>query len=467
MTKNNFRLTWMSVLAGLLIICGCAPYVLNKQLKDCSAEKGYSFENISSPKDADKIFIVLTFSGGGTRAAALSYGVLEKLHDIIIPGTTKKVLDEVDVISTVSGGSFTGAYYALFGNRIFTEFKDKFLYRKIEKELMVKLLNPINWFYLASPYYNRIDLASELYDQTIFDKKTFRALAAANKRPFLIINATNLFQGARFEFTSDQFRYLGSDLLSHPVARGVASSSAFPFLLSPITLKNYPCKEGSKLDGEDESALKDYWNNKRRYYAAWNNAIYKNMKDHKYLHLMDGGLADNLGLRAVYNLYVRSSIRQKINDGDIKRFLVIVVNAKTSSPQKIDQKKSPPGLITVGYKTCTVSMDNYTFETVEMFKDLLSGRIKTQKVRDDCQAKLDEHAKDGFKFPPLAGGDLKLYVADLEFNNLSDEKKKDYFNNLPTSFTLEKSEVEDLIKVGGQLLIEHPEFNKFLEDFSN
>lgn len=467
MTKNNFRLTWMLVLAGLLVICGCAHYTVNKALDTCSAVKGYSFENLSSTEDADEIFIVLTFSGGGTRAAALSYGVLEKLRDTVIPGTTKSILDEVDIISTVSGGSFTGAYYALFGNRIFAEFKDKFLYRSIEKELMVKLINPFNWFRLASPYYSRIDLAAELYDKTIFDQKIFRALAAANKRPFLIMNATNLYQGARFEFTSDQFRYLGSDLLSYPVAKGVASSSAFPFLLSPITLKNYPCKEGSKLDGEDQSALEDYWINKRRYYATWNNAIYKNVEDHEFMHLMDGGLADNLGLRAVYDLYVRSSIRQKINDGNIKRFLVIVVNAKTTSPQQVDKRESPPGLITVGYKTCTLSMDNYTFETVEMFKELLSKRIKDQKVLYVCQAKLDEHATDGFKLPRLAGAGLKLYVADLEFNNLSDEKERDYFNNLPTSFTLEKSEVKALIKVGGQLLVENPGFNSFLKDFSN
>ena len=54
--------------------------------------------------------------------------------------------------------------------------------------------------------------------------------------------------------------------------------------------------------------MEDYWVNKRLYYAAWNNAIYKNVEDHEFMHLMDGGLADNLGLRAVYDLYVRSSM---------------------------------------------------------------------------------------------------------------------------------------------------------------
>ena len=45
--------------------------------------------------------------------------------------------------------------------------------------------------------------------------------------------------GARFEFTQDQFDLLCSDLSTVPVARAVAASSAFPILLSPLTLHNY------------------------------------------------------------------------------------------------------------------------------------------------------------------------------------------------------------------------------------
>ena len=56
------------------------------------------------------------------------------------------------------------------------------------------------------------------------------------------------------------------------------------------------------------------------------------IKAHPYLHLMDGGLADNIGLRAVNDLYLRGGIRKKMNSGEIKRLLVIVVNAK-NEPQ--------------------------------------------------------------------------------------------------------------------------------------
>jgi NTE family protein len=61
--------------------------------------------------------LILAFSGGGTRAAAFAYGVLEELAatPVVLGGRPRRLLDEVDLISAVSGGSFTAAYYGLYG----------------------------------------------------------------------------------------------------------------------------------------------------------------------------------------------------------------------------------------------------------------------------------------------------------------------------------------------------------------
>ncbi len=74
------------------------------------------------------------FSGGGTRAAALSYGVLKALANTHIStgGGGFRLLDKVGAISAVSGGSFTAAYYALYHDRIFDDFESKFLKRDVE-----------------------------------------------------------------------------------------------------------------------------------------------------------------------------------------------------------------------------------------------------------------------------------------------------------------------------------------------
>ena len=458
--KRYSRRLFFGLLLAFLLFTGCAHYPLNQPFR----QPGYTFEKCAQPADADETFVVLTFSGGGTRAAALAYGVLERMRRIRLPGTDRTLLDEVDVISTVSGGSFTGAYYALFGDRIFTDFRKDFLDRNIQGELAGEVANPINWFRLASPWFSRIDLAAGLYDRTIFASGTFGDLASRGRRPFLIINATNLQHGARFEFTGDQFRYLGSDILSYPIARAVAASSAFPFLLSPLSLVNYPYPADKKLIEEDRLALEDYWLNRRRYQAANNNALYADAANHPYVHLMDGGLSDNLGLRAVYDLYVRKGIRARINDGKIKRFLVIVVNAKTENPGELDRDESPPSLATVAYKTCTISMDSYSFETVEGFRNLIEERTRMQQVDRDCQELLDRHASDGYRIPPLAGGNMKLGVIDLSFDGLSEPSEKAFFNGLPTSFSLTGEQVEKLIEVGGRLLEENPDFREFMKE---
>ena len=463
--RRNRSVIFLILLATHFFISSCAHYQLNEPLKDIRQNDLYSFEHFSQPPDADETLVILTFSGGGTRAAAFSYGVLEGLKETPLPGTDKTLLDEVDLISTVSGGSFTSAYYALFGTRIFDDFRERFLYRDIQKDLVLKLLNPVNLVRLSSPYYSRIDLASELYDSTIFSASTFQALAERGKRPFLIINATNLYTGGRFGFTGDQFNYIGSDILSYPIARAVAASSAFPFLLSPVSLVNYPYPDNYKLPVSDEEALKDYWNNKDRNYNAFNKTMYADKKNHPYLHLMDGGLADNIGLRAVQDLYVREGIRKKVNDGAIKRLLLVVVNAKTEPQQTFDRNESPPGLATVALKTCTVSMDNYSFETIESIKKIFGERIKAQEDIEVCRQKLDEHCRDGFRLPELAGGKMKLYVVDISFDNLTDNDEKTFLKHLPTSFHLEKDQVERLIRAGRMLLKDDPEFKLFMDEF--
>ncbi len=133
----------------------------------------------------------------------------------------------MDCIAGISGGAFTAAYYGLFGRAIFDEFNDAFLGRDIQMELMRRAANPVNLVRLASPYFSRIDLAAELYDEAIFRGAKFAALAE-RRRPFVILHATNMANGARFEFTRDEFDFLGSDLGPFPVARAVAAVEPAP-----------------------------------------------------------------------------------------------------------------------------------------------------------------------------------------------------------------------------------------------
>jgi len=371
------------------------------------------------------------------------------------------MLDEVDVISSVSGGSFTAAYYGLFGKRIFIDFESRFLNRDIQGELLHKVFYPWNLIRLTSPSFSRIDLAAELYNDTIFNQKTFQSLVDNGRHPYIAINATNMTTGSRFTFTQSQFDLLGSDLAELSIARAVAASSAFPFLLSPITLINHKNPEGFTLQRDMEEGLKDFDINDRRYFWAINRVKYqKDKENHPYLHLMDGGLADNLGLRYIVDGYLRTSGFLFPRKGKIKHLVIIVVNAKTQSPEKLDKQGNSPGIKDVAFKTATVSMDNYSFETVQMTKDLLMSSQKARQNIEACQRLIDKYCGSGYKIPVL-GQKFQVHFININFLKEKNIDLRQKLLSLPTSFSLKPDEVQDLIKAGGRLLEQSAEYQKF------
>lgn len=114
---------------ALLLLAGCAAFTPgNPPLAKYTPDTGYWFDRLDQGDNSDDLFVIVSFSGGGTRAAALAFGVLEALRDtrIVWHGRSMALLDEVDVVSSISGGSFPAAYYALRGNRIFDEFPTAF-----------------------------------------------------------------------------------------------------------------------------------------------------------------------------------------------------------------------------------------------------------------------------------------------------------------------------------------------------
>lgn len=454
------------MLFALLLIAGCAHYPLNRPLEPSRTSPSYVFPEKTSDLNSDGLFICLVFSGGGTRAAALSYGVLEKLREtrIVWKGKEKLLLDEVDCISSVSGGSFTAAYYGLFGESLFKDFRPLFLEKDIQSELLKKSLSPANWFRLASPYFSRIDLASEYYDDCLFRHKTFSDLAGSWRRPFLIINATNMATGERFEFTQPEFNVLGSDLGAYPVARAVAASSAFPILLSPISLKNYPASSEVKFGEDMRLGEKDFYTNRRRYQWAINRTCYEDTGRYPYMHLMDGGLADNIGLRPIDTAYRRSSgfIRRLINRGSIEKLVIIIVNARTEGQDEISKNEKSPGTMTVAMKTATVAMDNYSFESIELIKDLRDQRKQAQRTLNSLREKLG--AGLGVGIIPRFPNDVEPYVIDIDFAAIKDPEQRRYFLGLPTSFKLSHDQVEKLVSIGGELLAADPEFKELMAE---
>ena len=85
--------------------------------------EGYRVETPLARSPDKENLVILAFSGGGTRAAAFSYGVLEFLRRTEVAGPKGnkiRLLDAVDVVTGVSGGSFTALAYRLYGDKLST-----------------------------------------------------------------------------------------------------------------------------------------------------------------------------------------------------------------------------------------------------------------------------------------------------------------------------------------------------------
>src|SRR5215470_10457727 len=146
--------TCLGLLVALLpAIVGCATRPINPPLARYERTSPYRFEGIETRRGDSQNLVILAFSGGGTRAAAFAYGVLETLRRIEVvtrTGRTTRLLDEVDLITGISGGSFTALAYGLYGEKLFDDFETRFLKRDVQGELVARILNPVNWPALSS-----------------------------------------------------------------------------------------------------------------------------------------------------------------------------------------------------------------------------------------------------------------------------------------------------------------------------
>jgi NTE family protein len=141
--------------AGLVLLAGCTTRPVNLPIIQAEPNNGYRYttrQQHFTGKTKENL-VILAFSGGGTRAAAFSCGALEALRRIEITGpkgNKARLLDEVDVITGVSGGSSTALAYGLYGDKLFDIYESAFLKRNVQGELIGRVLNPGNWGALSS-----------------------------------------------------------------------------------------------------------------------------------------------------------------------------------------------------------------------------------------------------------------------------------------------------------------------------
>lgn len=307
------------------------------------------------PKRNKDVLVLLALSGGGSRAAyfsALSMLEMEKIK-LNIGGVKSDVLHEVDVISSVSGGSLAGAYYAVSydpGSEC-----AGYLNRPWNKAEVRRLMTmDFRWRWLGRWFYphniarywltkwDRTDIMAKVFADKLFDKITGFDLTLGELnplRPNLILNTTSGVEdkpmgirfGEVFTFTTEDFARICSSVDKYSVAHAVMATAAFPGVFNFVTLRNYCWK-----DAMHESQNPVYQN------FVGGSAENLGLISRRYLHVFDGGNADNLGLTSLKRVIWRS-----LKDHDTQPFLpyknviVIMVDSFTDY-HGVDPKEPDP-----------------------------------------------------------------------------------------------------------------------------
>jgi NTE family protein len=464
----------LRLLVGLCIaavLAGCASRPINPRMAQVDPKSGYRPYLLvpKRPNNDPRTLFVLSFSGGGTRAAAFSYGVLEELRrtEIEVDGQRRRLIDEVDIITGVSGGSFTALAYALYGDRLFAEYEQRFLKRDVEGTLLNRSLNPFNWWKFVGGSAGRSELAAEYYDEILFEGATFDDLIGKGA-PAAIATGTDISTGSRLAFSQNDFDLLCTDLGKVRLSRAAATSSAVPVVLSPITLNNYGGTCGYQYPAWVRDAT-DFDKNARpaarslqRYREL---QAFQNSPERPYIHLVDGGVADNIGVRAVLEaleeLQFSSAFRGQMGAEGIRRVVLIVVNARSAPRTDWDRNETPPGTIVQLLQASGVPIDRYSFETVELMKDF-AEIVKIQRELKVAQARLAGASEAQAEASVLK---VTSHVLDVSFEAIEDPHERASFMNLRTSFALPPEDVDRLREVAGRVMRQSPEYEALVRDF--
>jgi predicted acylesterase/phospholipase RssA len=265
-----------------------------------------SFAEKAAVADKDGYFVGLAISGGGLRSANFAAACMFQMQRI-------GILQKVDYISSVSGGSLPAAYYCLNRADWNPATVQKKLTHEYATDMLIQTLLPWNIVALTCTDYDRSDLLAKTLRENLYTKngheQTFADLLP--DRPRLLINATDLQSGRRFVFCNRSFDQLNSDLAKYPIAYAVAASSSVPVLLHQVTLRDF------------------------------------NTSFAQYRHLIDGGIGDNLGIETlveVFRAQVESAQQHHLPDPYPHGAVFIVLDAHVEYEENISSM-SDTGLL--------------------------------------------------------------------------------------------------------------------------
>jgi NTE family protein len=456
---------YRALIAVLLVLAlsSCA-HMDNVPLNVATADPNAAIIDTASPAAAfdDDLVIGLAFSGGGTRAAAFSFGVLKGLSEISTTdrGRSVSLIDRVDFVSGVSGGSVTAAYFGLKKRAALDDFRERFLIKDAEAALNTQV-SVVNLARGLGGGINEDRRIRDWLDANLFEGATFSALVS-DKRPVVWINATDIYNRTPFVFSKVLFSLICSDLAKYPVSAAVAASAAVPIAFEPIILETYPdqCKPTApawllKAQGNPNASP--------LVRAFAEGALRQRDGSMKYIKLLDGGLVDNYGLsgftiarESADKPYEPLTAREAVK---IRRLMFLIVDAGGQAKRDWAQKlEGPSGAALIAAITDS-SLDAAKRLSYTAF-DATMTNWRSALVRWRCGLTAIEVNR--LRGPGTWNcRDVQFFIGRIAFDQF-DRPLMERLNAIPTTFKLPEATVDELIAAGSDAVTKNMTYRKFL-----
>lgn len=453
------------LLVAYLLLAGCASTQVPMNVPLAVPEGGVPvFGRGYQPADpafatANRYLVLLAFSGGGKRSAAFAHGVLRGLSRIPVAtdGRARTLLDEVDLIAGVSGGSFPAMHYGLYRAKSFETFNEEFLYVDIESFIWGTFLLPWNWEWLFNPFFGTNDRMAQVYDRLMFRGATFADLQRRGP-PLIGIAATDITVGQPFGFTQAGFDLICSDITDFPIARAVAASNGFPVVFSPVTLTNYADACGRRQPAW-VAGFQAAPTISRERALARSAQHYADPETARFLHLMDGGIADNLAMRSLLNGLILAGLQRDFGlfGADYRtttRVLVISVDGQAAADPTWAQSRTLSGLAQIFSAVSGTQIDRLNFETL-LLADSATREIEARAKRERCA------------LAPVLNGqrcdDFQARVVQLSLSDIADPVKRARLQAIRTGLTIPREDVDALVGYGEELVRDNAEIRALFD----
>ncbi len=522
------------IFAIVALLAGCAhttPEVAdtlcpNLQQAPCSFNPaaGYRFNPEKNP--GRETLVIVTMSGGGVRAAALAYGTLLALQQIPVNGGAN-LLQQVDIMSSVSGGSVAAGWYAANGAGGLKPGNDleRFLHSDNMTALALRGLNPGALTAYVATRYQRSDVLAAYFTRRLFSrggrKLTYTDVLDRYQndrtQPYVILNATDFGHETRFPFTQGRFDLLCSELSVYPLGYAVAASANFPLIFSPIGIENHSlnCPQDSNWEKSgppnwinsysvfDAQALQTSADQANRTKdcpgangllplqgqsgqaakpissiellevrtAREARAYLQACSDDRYVHLLDGGLVDNLGVASTLEIEDRPGLEpglyQRFTQAvpgknmsglswperyrNVKQILYVVVNARSRTDFSPDARIYPPGFFNSLLRVIDTPLD----ATILDSQNYLTAELES--IVEEAE-RADSPRQPGSNVTPgamqnanmVANGStrrIRFNIVSVDFEAIPDPDCRAAFWRTPTSWTLQPATVNALAQL--------------------